>query len=180
MPNIVALFLLVVGLFLGTVFTVGMSYWNAPLGRDDAEEVTATYSSYRIDYDYDRYGNRRDIQEVELQFTDHDELSIDGSCVSEEVKNAIKELPVGAELDMLLHPNSSSIVELKHGEKTILPFEEAVKDLGVERIGFLILGILLYLCAVWGAFVLLKRWILKVKNQRKLIKELVDLAGKQK
>jgi hypothetical protein len=81
---------------------------------------------------------------------------------------------------MLLHPNSSSIVELKHGEKTILPFEEAVKDLGVERIGFLILGILLYLCAAWGAFVLLKRWILKVKNQRKLIKELVDLAGKQK
>ena len=39
MPNIVALFLLVVGLFLGTVFTVGMSYWNAPLERDDAEEV---------------------------------------------------------------------------------------------------------------------------------------------
>ena len=178
MPNIEALFLLVVGLFIGTVFTVGMSYWNAPLERDDAQEVTATYSSYHIDYGYGR--NRRYIHEVELQFTDHDELRIEGSCISEEVKNAIKELPVGAELDMLLHPNSSSIVELKHGEKTILPFEEAVKDLGVERIGFLILGILLYLCAACGAFVLLKRWILKVKNQRKLIKELVDLAGKQK
>ena len=41
-----AWFLLIAGLFLGTVFTFGMQYWNAPVARDDAIPATVVFSSY--------------------------------------------------------------------------------------------------------------------------------------
>ena len=42
-----AIFLLVAGLIIGTVFTFGVRYWNVPITEDEAQLVTATFSSYK-------------------------------------------------------------------------------------------------------------------------------------
>ena len=150
-----AVMLLVVGLILGGIFVFGSQYWGEPIQREDATEVSAIYEAYEINPGKIR---KHHIKQIEITLTDHSSVYIDGACVSEDVKDGIKALPEGAKLDMLVHPNSDTVLELKHGDKTILSFQESQKDIKSENIGFIVLGIFMYFCAVIGLGSLLMRW----------------------
>ena len=162
LPIGVAIFFIIAGLIMGTVFTIGMQYWGSPIEREDAINVSATYESYRI-----HYGRHSSISEIKIILDEQDSLCIDGACVSEEVLNGIEALPKGTKVDVLVHPNSDTIWELKHGDKTILSFEESQKDIKGENIGFGIFGMLMYACTVFGGGSLLMRWIRAKKRKRK-------------
>ena len=150
-----AVMLLVVGLILGSIFVFGSQYWGEPIQREDATEVSAIYEAYEINPGKIR---KHHIKQIEITLTDHSSVYIDGACVSEDVKDGIKALPEGAKLDMLVHPNSDTVWELKHGDKTILSFEESQKDIKNENVGFIILGIFMYFCAAIGPGSLLIKW----------------------
>ena len=64
-------------------------------------------------------------------------------------------LPQGTTLDMLVHPNSDSVLSLRTAEKELLNFDEAMSGLSGERMGFLILGLIMYIGAAMGAYFLL-------------------------
>ena len=159
-----AVMLLVVGLILGSIFVFGSQYWGEPIQREDAIEISATYEAYEINPGKIR---KHHIKQIEISIADHSSVYIDGACVSEDVKDGIKELPEGAKLDMLVHPNSDTVWELKHGDKTILSFEESQKDIKDENIGFIILGIFMYFCAVIGFGSLLMRGVKARKKNRR-------------
>ena len=150
-----AVMLLVVGLILGSIFIFGSQYWGEPIQREDATEVSAIYEAYEIN---PRKIRKHHIKQIEITLTDHSSVYIDGACVSEDVKDGIKALPEGAKLDMLVHPNSDTVLELKHGDKTILSFQESQKDIKSENIGFIVLGVFMYYCAAIGLVFLLIRW----------------------
>ena len=150
-----AVMLLVVGLILGSIFVFGSQYWGEPIQRKDAIEMSATYEAYEINPGKIR---KHHIKQIEITLADHSSVYIDGACVSEDVKDGIKALPEGAKLDMLVHPNSDTVWELKHGDKTILSFEESQRDIKNENVGFIILGIFMYFCAAIGIGSLLIRW----------------------
>lgn len=139
-----AVFLLIAGLLLGTVFTFGMRYWNAPVAREDAQHVTATFSSSKERLKHGR------VQEIILCFDDHKELRIDGTCVSKALLEAIKLLEPGSVLEMAVHPNSNTILELQCAAAKYLDFEDAMKHLGRESAGFTVLGIFCYLSSIVG------------------------------
>ena len=151
-----AVMLLAVGLILGSIFVFGSQYWGEPIQREDATEVSAIYEAYEINPGKIR---KHHIKQIEITLTNHSSVYIDGACVSEDVKDGIKALPEGAKLDMLVHPNSDTVWELKHGDKTILSFEESQKDIKNENVGFIILGIFMYFCATIGLGSLLMRGI---------------------
>ena len=159
-----AVMLLVVGLILGSIFVFGSQYWGEPIQREDATEVSAIYEAYEINPGKIR---KHHIKQIELTLADHTSVYIDGACVSEDVKDGIKALPEGAKLDMLVHPNSDTVWELKHGDKTILSFEESQKDIKNENVGFIILGIFMYFCAAIGLSSLLMRGIRARKRKRR-------------
>ena len=159
-----AVLLLVVGLILGSIFVFGSQYWGEPIQREDATEVSAIYEAYEINPGKIR---KHHIKQIEITLTDHSSVYIDGACVSEDVKDGIKALPQGAKLDMLVHPNSDTAWELKHGDKTILSFEESQKDIKNENIGFIILGMFMYFCAAIGLSSLLMRGIRTRKRKRR-------------
>ena len=159
-----AVMLLVVGLILGSIFVFGSQYWGEPIQREDAIEISATYEAYEINPGKIR---KHHIKQIEISIADHSSVYIDGACVSEDVKDGIKELPEGAKLNMLVHPNSDTVWELKHGDKTILSFEESQKDIKDENIGFIILGIFMYFCAVIGFGSLLMRGVKARKKNRR-------------
>ena len=159
-----AVMLLVVGLILGSIFVFGSQYWGEPIQREDAIEISATYEAYEINPGKIR---KHHIKQIEISIADHSSVYIDGACVSEDVKDGIKELPEGAKLNMLVHPNSDTVWELKHGDKTILSFEESQKDIKDENIGFIILGIFMYFCAVIGFGSLLMRGVKARKNNKR-------------
>lgn len=150
--------LLIIGLLLGTVFTFGMGYWNAAVTPEDSIPVTATYARYDIDYDFSRIGaSRRSINEVDLYFADHEKLSIDGSCVTDELLAALTALRSGTSLDMLIHPNGDAILSIHVDSESLLTFEDTMKHLSFERWGFLVLGLFCYLGAGVGAYYLIAR-----------------------
>ena len=159
-----AVMLLVVGLILGSIFVFGSQYWGEPIQREDATEVSAIYEAYEINPGKIR---KHHIKQIEITLADHSSVYIDGACVSEDVKDGIKALPKGAKLDMLVHPNSDTVWELKHGDKTILSFEESQKDIKNENVGFIILGIFMYFCAAIGLSSLLMRGIRTRKRKRR-------------
>ena len=159
-----AVMLLVFGLLLGSIFVFGSQYWGEPIHRDDAIEISATYEAYEINPGKIR---KHHIKQIEITLADHSSVYIDGACVSEDVKDGIKALPEGAKLDMLVHPNSDTVWELKHGDKTILSFEESQKDIKNENVGFIALGVFMYLCAAIGLGSLLMRGIRARKNNQR-------------
>ena len=46
MTKVEAWFLLIAGFIMGTVFTFGMQYWNAPVTKVESIHATAIYESY--------------------------------------------------------------------------------------------------------------------------------------
>lgn len=101
MPKAFAVFLIIVGIFMGTVFTVGMHYWEAPLSKADTLSVNATFSSYKNIY------KRGRINEIIVRFEDHEQLTIDGSCLNDKVINKVEALKPGTSLHLHVHPTSS-------------------------------------------------------------------------
>ncbi len=148
-----AIFLLIAGLIMGTVFTFGMKYWNAPIKPDEAKHVTATFSSYK------ESKRRGHVQEIILRFDDHEQLYIDGVSINNKLRDAISEIEVGTTIEMMVHPNSNTILEMGVGTTKLLEFHDSVQKLTAEVSGFMYLGFFCYLMALIGAgyFVLPKR-----------------------
>ena len=141
---------IIVGLIVGTVFTFGMQYWNAPITRDNAVYTEAIFSSYKEVYKYGK------VNEIILLFENHDELTIDNTCCSQAVVDKIHSLKEGAILKIYYHPKSSKIMEMTCNGNVILQFEESASKLSRDRQAFTALGVFLYFGAVYGVFLLVR------------------------
>lgn len=153
-----AVFLLIAGLLLGTVFTVGIRYWNAPVRRTDTERVTAVFSSYKEIY------KRGNIQKIVVYFEDHEQLSIDGICVRHEQEKAISQIPPGTVVKMMVHPNSDVILEMEYGTNMLLDFDESIQRLSYEITAFTCLGVFCYIMAAVGGGDLVFQKIHKIRR----------------
>ena len=146
-----AVFLIVAGILLGTVFTVGMCYWTKPIEKADAIRVDATFTSYQKHY------HRHNLSSLTLCFSDHESLSIDNACFTSDVLNHIENMTLGTVLELYVHPNSNTVLEMVCGGKVILDFNQAERRLTTKRVSFLILGIFMYAEAVFGVVKLLNK-----------------------
>ena len=151
-----AVTLVIAGLFIGTVFTFGMRYWNAPVAREEAVAVTAVLSSSLESRD------DGDVKEILLRFEDHQQLHIDGACITDELRSRVSAITPGTTLSLLVHPNSSTVMELRVGEETLMEFEYAAEKLTREADMFMWLGIFLYAMAAWGLASLILRKLKKL------------------
>ena len=152
--------LVVFGLLVGTVFTVGMGYWNAAVTPEEAVPVTAIYASHEVDYGGNirrRAMHSNSINQVFLYFADHERLAIDGSCAYSDVLDALEALPSGTTLDMLVHPNIDTVLSIAADGETILAFEDTTKSLSIERWGVFGIGVFCYIGAGVGAYYLITK-----------------------
>lgn len=143
--------LLIAGLIMGTVFTFGTQYWNAPITREEAICTTVVYESYK------EQTKRGLVKGIILRFEDYEQLYIDGMCINEELRESIHSLTPGTELSLIVHPNSDIIMELQAGDSVLLVFENTSEKLSGEVTGFMVLGVLCYVMAVCGVISLLFR-----------------------
>ena len=147
-----AVFLLIAGLLMGTIFAFGMPHWNAPIAQDVAEHVTATFSS-----SYENLTKRLHVREIVLQFEDYEQLFIDGSCADIKLRETVRELLPGTVVEMMVHPDGDAILAMEVGGQKLLVFEDATKQLSTEAKGFIYVGIFCYILAAAGLFRLLAR-----------------------
>ena len=136
------LIILIVGLLLGTVFVFGISYWYAPVSKEECIVVDATYKSFDDYY-------RGMTHEIELSFLDYEQQTIiDDSIYTNELVNILEQTPSKSKIIMLLHPNSEIIIDLMINDIKVFDFESYMAQLESERQIFAIFGCLFYI----GAF----------------------------
>ena len=153
--------LLVIGVFLGCIFTFGMQHWNQEVTRDNCTIVETQFIDYRITK------NRTANREVILNCSDSKRYFIDGVLINSELKNNLSKLKTNDEIILLIHPNSNSVVEFSAGDVTLIKFDEAINKLGNEATEFLVLGMFMYLCALLGLGNIILN-IVKIKKQKQL------------
>jgi hypothetical protein len=149
-------------LIIGTVFTLGIQHWNEPIKIQDAMRVEATFDSYNERF---KIGTGRS-RGIIVYFSDYEQLNISVSCITDELREDLKNLSKGEKLVLLVHPNSSTIWEICSEEKTLMSFEHAQKNLQEDNIGFGILGIFMYFCAAVGIYYLIMGRIRAKKLKR--------------
>ena len=148
-----AFFMLIAGLIMGTVFTFGMKYWNGPITQDEAQQVTATFSSAK------ETTRRGHVQEIIVCFDDHEQLYIDGVCIDSELRDSISEIMPGTVIAMIVHPNSNTILAMEVGTTRLLEFHDSVQKLTSEASGFMYLGIFCYIMALMGVgYFIFPKW----------------------
>ena len=140
-----AILFLIVGAILGTVFTFGQHYWKAPIEREEAITVESEYS-----YHTQRLV-RPDSHAVSIHCSNGEIYSIDAHCVTYDILDFVHNLERGTTLEMLVHPNSDTILSLTVNGEEILNFDEVHNNLDFSNVGFLCLGIFMYALAVCGA-----------------------------
>ena len=151
-----AILLLVAGLLMGTVFTVLIDYTQEPVTMKEARPVSAVMEDVRGSYTR-RYRQGIRLQQILILFEDYEQLSIDSVIATEALLNRLSGYAPGTTFDMLVHPNSATILELRIDGKEIVSFDDAVAKLSGENKAFFWMGVCLYAAAAFGAYVVILR-----------------------
>ena len=150
-PIGVCIFFVVVGIIIGNVFVILTWHEGKLIDKNEAISVAATFESYTL-----HHSPKGSLNEVGIYFSDHVKLYMDGACFNIDVESALDNLKSGDKAELLLHPNSDYIWEMKCDETVILSFEDAKTRIRSENIAFsVILGAFGYLCAGLGVVSLL-------------------------
>lgn len=147
MPFGLAIFLLIAGLFLGSVFTFGMQYWNAEVTQEECTAVDTEFVSYQEIHQQKR---PMEIKEIAVDCANGERYFIDGVSINSDLRNSLSKLSNQQRICLLIHPNSNTIVEFSTDNGKILTFDETISKLGGEATGFLFLGLFMYFCSFVG------------------------------
>lgn len=143
-----AIFLLIVGLLVGTVFTFGNAYWHADVPREDCRRIETEFLEYKKIYVKRSFK----VKEIAIDCSDGERYFIDGVSVNRELQYDVEMLSEGEWISLLIHPNSNTILEFAAKGRLILDFEDTAEKLGKEKIGFIILGAFFYFFASVGLY----------------------------
>ena len=139
MPLGFAVFLLIAGLFLGSVFTFGMQYWNSEVAREECTLIDTQFVTYK---EIRQQKRPMKIKEIAVDCANDERYFIDGVSINSDLRISLSELSQLQEIHLLIHPNSN----------TILTFDETIRKLGGEATGFLFLGLFMYFCSLVGLY----------------------------
>lgn len=149
MPFGVALALVIVGMFLGSIFSFGMQHWNKKVAQKDCIRIETQFWEYE---DIRQSKRPATIKEIAIDCANGKRYFIDGVSINSELREKVSKLAFNEDITLFIHPNSNTIVELSTNSDTILPFTETIDKLGEEATGFLFLGLFMYFCSLVGLY----------------------------
>ena len=146
-----AIFMLIAGLLLGTIFIFGMRYWHAPISREECTQVETEFVSSR------KRIRRGNIQLIDIDCADGQRYEIDGACISQTVLDGVESLQSQEPITLLIHPNSDTVMELSCESGTLLTFDDSAQRLAGDTMLFTVLGIIMYAAALGGLYERIRR-----------------------
>ena len=146
-----AIFMLIAGLLLGTIFIFGMRYWHAPISREECTQVETEFVSSR------KRIRRGNIQLIDIDCADGQRYEIDGACISQTVLDGVEGLQSQEPITLLIHPNSDTVMELSCESGTLLTFDDSAQRLAGDTMLFTVLGIIMYAAALGGLYERIRR-----------------------
>ena len=144
-----AIFLLISGLLLGSVFTFGMQYWNSEVTREECTLIDTQFVSYEEIHNAKRPTK---IKEIIIDCVNGERYFIDGVSINTDLRNTVSKLSKQQKISLLIHPNSNTIVEFSTENGNMLAFNETIHKLEGESTGFLFLGLFMYVCSLVGLY----------------------------
>ena len=148
-----AVLLLIAELFVGTVFTFGMRYWNKTVSREECTVVQTQLVSYhkrkRI--------KQSKIKEIEIDCSNGQKYLIYNAYINDNLINALSKLSEIESITLLIHPNREQIVEFSGQNGTVMSFDETMHRLKSESYCFFFLGLFMYFCAVMTCCIFIYR-----------------------
>ena len=163
MPLFLVIGMLIIGIFLGNIFTFGMQFWNSDVERESCTLIETQFLSYEEIRQPKRV---TEIKEIAIDCSNGQRYFIDGVSINSEITTALSKLHKQENIALLIHPNSNTIVELTTESDTLLKFNETIKKLGGEATEFLFLGIFMYFCSLVGLYHTVWNWIKKKGARR--------------
>jgi hypothetical protein len=133
-PIWICVFYFVVGVLLVSIVPFVIWHIDKPINRDAATPCSATFDSYIVHIS-PRSGS---VSWVELHFTDHKPLDMDGAYFDEVIQENL-DLHRGESVQMLLHPNSNDIWEMTSEDTVILAFTDAKNSVLSDNIGICVI-----------------------------------------
>lgn len=161
MPFKTAVVLLVVGIFLGSIFSFGVQYWNEELTREECIKIQTQFVGYK------ESRHRGRIQQIAIDCANGGRYFIDSVSVNSALQEQISKIAPNEDITLFVHPNSDTILEFSTRSDTILTFSETIDQLGGEATGFLFLGLFMYLCSLVGLYYVVWHGVQKRKRKAK-------------
>ena len=127
--------------FMGTVF-ISLPFRNHRITEVEAVSVTAEYCGYYIDTN----PKHTRIQKIDLEFNNHNDLTVDGCCVKMAWVSKLDALPKGTSMHLLVHPRSGNVLQIEAKGEILLPFQDAQRTIRREALAFAAMGLLIYAC----------------------------------
>ena len=158
-PLWMCIFFIVLGSILGSIFTYNCLYFNQLIDRKEAIAATGSFDSYELSY-----GKTDAVNEVRINFIDRSELYLNSAAYRDEMDGKLKALEKGEQLNMLLHPNSEAIWELRSDNDLILSFDDAKSRTQFENGLFFILVGLCMISVLIGSFALFSNYSKRKKT----------------
>ena len=137
----VSIFFICLTLFIATVFTF-QPINNGKIHESEAISLVATYSSCDPSY------RRGHIKYIDLEFTDHKELTVATSCSSRSLLDRLDDIPAGTSVHLLVHPKSEYILQLEVNGDILLEFHNAQDRIWNDALFFGALGLFMYAAAI--------------------------------
>lgn len=154
--------LLIAGLWLGAIFTLG-PWISPPTPLEDTVPLSATMQRVEGDYNYRR---RRgfDLDDIyiycadegELYIPDFDRLYIPDVIANETLLEKLEAYPAGTVFDMRLKPDSKSILTLSVDGVDVLSYEAACRAINTNnRLGVIVGVFMLFVAGycIWGLII---------------------------
>ena len=135
-------------LLMGTVFVFGNAHWMKEITWEESVYEKLIYTSHVVPLKRGRA--------ITMYFSDHKPLSIHGSLRTHTLEEALEDIRPGTQVGVYSHPNSNYIMDLTANGERLLSFEAAQQSLNGQRIGFQVLGAIMYAFAGLFAFGLVK------------------------
>lgn len=154
--------LLVVAVFIGSIFIFGMQYWNKQVTQEECQKIETQFVGYKIIRQAKKPGT---IKEIAIDCANGKRYFIDGVSINSALREKLDALVYEESITLFIHPNSNTILEFSSNDEMILQFSETMDKLCDEVTGFLFLGLFIYLGALWGVYDLVRRVIGKRENK---------------
>ena len=143
--NPALLFLICVTFFIATVFIL-QPVNNRIIPKSEALSLTLTYKEFHPSY------KRGSIRYIDLKSVEQEEFTIDGSCCNSDLIERLSLIPEGTQVQLLVHPESHSILQLEVNGDILLEFHASQNKLWRESVTFAVLGLFMY--AIAGGLVI--------------------------
>lgn len=149
-----AVFLLLAGLFLGTVCTFGTAHWFGAVTPNECIEVETHFSGCRTTIKNRYYVIGSDGSSYDIRYTHRDDNA----------KEKLSHLTEGESIRLLLHPGSDIVLSLTTETDSVLSFERTTGMMKKDFIFFISVGVFMYIGAILGLIDVIryiKKWTRK-------------------